>query len=409
MSLNAKPKQLSLNILAHAESLEATNTDAGSEFDVLNIADYRYETLWKALSAGTRYLTVKTKNDATNGDMELWAGGAAAAPDDWLAVNATIAQEAVTIKEGTYSAEVTRTGSQAALYRVLDVTLYRGKTVTLSGWINSAFADESRLRIRYVDGSGVSFYSSFHTGGSSFEYLSISGTIPGTATEMQIYLEAGNDVGTIAYFDDVQFSETKYKTADAYSVFNHNFLTTDAAVSLEYSSDNFDTDTNEASASFVFTSNKGYAKAFTSQVANYWRLKIVTASVVPYVGQVMLGSIFTYEKYPRGNFDPQPEKIVAETNKSLAGFPLGTIINYYERMISVSFRLLTPAWVADTFNPEWLHLRQGLPVVWIWDITNHPTEVYYGSVPAKFTRKMPYDPVFRSLNLKLDTIVEEDD
>ena len=59
MSLNAKPKHLRDNRFLDGTPT-ATDTDSGTEFDVLNILDWRYETLWKAASLGTKYLTVNS-------------------------------------------------------------------------------------------------------------------------------------------------------------------------------------------------------------------------------------------------------------------------------------------------------------------------------------------------------------
>lgn len=260
MSLNAKPKHLRDNRFLDGTPT-ATDTDSGSEFDVLNIKDWRYETLWKAASSGTKYLTIDS-------------------------------------------------GSAQAV--------------------------------------------------------------------------------------------------DSFFVANHNFFTATATISVESSTTGvWGGEEVEQLAGFTPPDDKAFMKTFTQVTIRYWRIKIVTGAIAPYCGVVLLGAMFTYEKYPMAGFDPNIEKVMSETNKSLAGYPLGTIINYYERPIDVKFRLLSPSWVTNTFAAEWTHMRQGLPVAFAWDITNHSTEVYYGAIPVKFTLKMPYDPTYRTLNLKLDTIVED--
>jgi hypothetical protein len=137
-------------------------------------------------------------------------------------------------------------------------------------------------------------------------------------------------------------------------------------------------------------------------------VKIVTSAIAVYCGVVLLGEIFTFERYPSGNFDPNPERIVAKSSISKGGNPLGSVIDYFERKISVSFKKLTPSWIKNTFIPVWEnHLRQLKPFAWAWDITNHSDEVYYLMLAVNARLSMPYDPVRRSLSLNLKGIVEE--
>ncbi len=199
--------------------------------------------------------------------------------------------------------------------------------------------------------------------------------------------------------------------ADTLCIINHNMYRTggaDATVSVEYSSDNFVADVNEALAGFT-PDVKAFAKTFTTQSARYWRVKIVSIATTVYAGEVMLGRRVTMQRYPESGFDPDSEKIVAESNKSLGGNPLGSVIKHYEREISMNFRKITPSWITNTFKTFWdTYLKQLKAGFVMWDLTNHADEVYYGKLPDKFTLSMPYDPVRRSLRLKFDTVVEDD-
>lgn len=139
---------------------------------------------------------------------------------------------------------------------------------------------------------------------------------------------------------------------DSLFLMNHNLNTANATVSVEYSATGaWAGEELEALAGFTPPDDYAIIKTMTPRDA-YSRIKIVTAAVTPYIGIALLGEIFTWEKYPHGNFDPNTEKIKAETNKSMAGYPLGTIVDYYEHPLNISFRRLTPSWVTNTFAAE---------------------------------------------------------
>lgn len=197
------------------------------------------------------------------------------------------------------------------------------------------------------------------------------------------------------------------KSADALAIISHNLKTANATVSVEYSSDNFSADVNVALSGFTPSDDKAFLKLFTSQSARYWRIKIVTASIVVWLGVAIVGERFIFERYPVAPFDPQPEKIISKTSISNTGNLLGSVIQYIEIQIEVSFKHLTPSWAANTFRPIWdAHLSQLKPFFWAWELDNHSDEVYFGQITEGFHLKMPYDPVRRSLTLKMRGVKE---
>ena len=156
-------------------------------------------TLNSAVGADQKYNLIR------NGTLEYWSAGTAVAPDGWTltGASAAAAREGTTIKMGTYSAKLTRAGADATLEQNiitnnpnLSIAYFQGEKVAAKAqvWADTA----SRVKITIYDGVG-STSSSFHTGGSSWEELSVVHTLNGSATELTIKLEVvtGNADGFI--------------------------------------------------------------------------------------------------------------------------------------------------------------------------------------------------------------------
>lgn len=134
------------------------------------------------------------------GDMEDWESGASAAPTEHVltGTGATIAREATIVKQGTYSASVTRVGNDATLYHDhQDYEDYQGRRVTLGCWVYATVA--SRARIGLSDGVG-SAQSSYHTGTAGWEFLTVSLNVAAAATRLRVEHQV-NTGNTTAYFD----------------------------------------------------------------------------------------------------------------------------------------------------------------------------------------------------------------
>jgi len=132
--------------------------------------------------------------------MEDWVSGASAAPTGHTlaGASATVARESTIIKFGTYSAKVTRVGADATLYHDHpDYADYVGRKVTFGCWVYATVADRGRIAIS--DGVG-STNSSYHTGGSSWEWLTVTHNMDVSATRMraEMHVNTGN---TAVYFD----------------------------------------------------------------------------------------------------------------------------------------------------------------------------------------------------------------
>jgi len=230
-----------------------------------------------------------------------------------------------------------------------------------------------------------------------------------TATDTETGYDVANitDLRTYTFWKAAS-SGTKYitvncasaKSADALGIVGHNLYTASATISVESSPDN--SEWTERLAGFVPPSDRALLKRFTSVSAQYWRVKIVTASVQAKIAVIILGVRVTMEKYPLAPFDPMPQSIVAQQGISDEGNLLGVTIEFIDIQIQAQFSNLTPSWVTNTFVPAWdVHLSLCKPFFWAWDVENHATEVYFVQILARSALSMPYEANRRSLALAM--------
>ncbi|MFH1563813.1 MAG: carbohydrate binding domain-containing protein, partial [Nitrospirota bacterium] len=137
-----------------------------------------------------------------NGNFENWTAGTSSAPDGWTlsGAGASVAREASTIKLGTYSAKLTRAGTDTLLGQQIDldkgIAYWKGRTVTFGCWVYATVADRARLQIN----DDITTYSSYHTGDGTWQWLTVTKTIGVGATSIYVFgrVWTGN---TSAYFD----------------------------------------------------------------------------------------------------------------------------------------------------------------------------------------------------------------
>ena len=163
-----------------------------------------------------------------NWSFEHWDAGAAAAPSGWTlsaAGGESVARQAATVRFGNYSAAVTRVGFNCYLQQDAIVTIggaletyWRGRIVTLGCWVYATVA--SRARLRVLDGVDDT-YSAYHTGGSTWEFLTVTHTLNAGATGLDVRL--GVDTGnTVVYFDGAILVEGPICPTSAPKPVDHN-------------------------------------------------------------------------------------------------------------------------------------------------------------------------------------------
>lgn len=134
------------------------------------------------------------------GAMEDWVNGTSAAPTGHVltGTGALIARESTIVKQGTYSAKMTRVGNDCILYEAItDYLSYLGRRMTFGRWVYATVA--SRAYISIYDGVNTNL-STAHTGSGTWEYLTVTADIAAAATSIRIQNHI-NTADTIAYFD----------------------------------------------------------------------------------------------------------------------------------------------------------------------------------------------------------------
>ena len=198
--------------------------------------------------------------------------------------------------------------------------------------------------------------------------------------------------------------------ADCLVLYGHNLNTIGATVTLQYSTtgawggEEVDAFTAEAPSADTV-----YLKEFTAPGAKrYWRLRITgSLSAAPEIGMLVFGKKLQMERFILGEFDPTTEGIAGVSERNDDGQILGSAVLHNPIAITASWARLTPSWVDSTFRPVWnSHIKRLKPFFWAWDPGDHSSEVYFVKVPDKYTLSMPYDPVRRSLALRMQGVSE---
>lgn len=142
--------------------------------------------------------TPQNINLLTNGGLELWSNGTTFVnspdgifhADRWQFHNnngtgsVTVTRDSTTVDSGGFSYKMVTTGVTTARYYISNIVdnfkEYRGKTITFSVRVNANVA--SSIQVALSDGITSDTVSSTHSGGGTFETLSVTKTISATAS-----------------------------------------------------------------------------------------------------------------------------------------------------------------------------------------------------------------------------------
>lgn len=140
-------------------------------------------------------------NPIKNPIFAAWENGTTTVPDAYTltGASATVAREGTLIKIGAYSLALTRAGTDCYVtqdvYGVQGATFVRSGVYTFGAWVYATVA--SRARLRVDDGVTVT-NSTYHTGGSTYEWLTVTVTVGAAITVLKVGLQV--DTGnTTAY------------------------------------------------------------------------------------------------------------------------------------------------------------------------------------------------------------------
>jgi len=135
-------------------------------------------------------------------------------PTGWSAAGASWVRSNEQAKAGTYSGKLTRAGVNCQAYQLYyGHVKYRGLRAILGDWVYATVANRARTTIG--DGIGNT-HSSYHSGSSSWEWLTTTRTIDAASSNIGAYMKVDNaDVS--AYFDEAtMYIPDLCMSADAY-------------------------------------------------------------------------------------------------------------------------------------------------------------------------------------------------
>jgi hypothetical protein len=143
-----------------------------------------------------------SENLLTNPSFEDWSSGPNSPPDGWVVfgVDEEIEQNFINVYSGDYSALILAGPEYGCqMYQeIANCEQYKGSTVTFGAWVWTNTINTGRIYIN--DGVSIT-QSSYHTGGSEWEYLTVTKTIDENAEEITCALKILS-ASRYSYFDD---------------------------------------------------------------------------------------------------------------------------------------------------------------------------------------------------------------
>lgn len=190
------------------------------------------------------------------------------------------------------------------------------------------------------------------------------------------------------------------RSADYLAIIGHNLKTIGAAVTLQYSADNFAADVNDSFTPETAGADAVYLKEFTQTAAKrYWRLKITgTLTAAPCMAICIWGNR-TELDYASSSFDPHAQDVKANVNISYGGYVTGVHTMYTERSMSLKFEDADPA----LYNKikTWRE-TSGLNNFFVaWERTNSPSDIYLMRPDPRFENPLKNGGLYRDITINL--------
>jgi len=297
-----------------------------------------------------------------NPDFEVWSG---ALPDGWSSFgNGTYTKETTIVKSGSQSIKLVASATNTnSLYQLIHlktgISFWQGKTISLGVWVYSSTAASAFISI--ADGVGETL-SSFHSGSSAWEFLTVTRTIDVNATFVKLHTVRCSN------------SDTTYA---------------DGAI-LKIASSVLSTDTNEP------------FDAANQTPFRYWRRKIGGTLTAAPKAAISIWGNKTELDLARASYDPHGETVKANINIGSTGYLLGIHRRWSERNMSLSFPDMDAAFYAKITT--WWE-TSGLNNFFVaWEHANNPDDVWLMHPDLKFNNPISVvinDSAYRDVTVKL--------
>ncbi len=188
-------------------------------------------------------------------------------------------------------------------------------------------------------------------------------------------------------------------SADYLAIHGHNLASAGASIVLQYSSDNFALDINDAFTPETPATDRTYLREFAGTAQyRYWRLRITGHTQAPYMGICVWG-IKTELDYATASFDPHSQEAKAAVNLSYGGYVMGSHTQYIERSMALRFEDADASLYAKV--KAWWE-GSGLKNFFVaWENANNPGEVFLMRPDPRFDNPLTSGGLYRDITINL--------
>jgi hypothetical protein len=173
------------------------------------------------------------------------------------------------------------------------------------------------------------------------------------------------------------------KAADYAAIYAHDMFSRGVTVQVRGSTDNFSA-SDVLVASSTPTSDAPVVVTFNSVSYRYWRLRF-SGSTAPTIGIALIGAALTLPRRHTLGFDPLSRAVKAQTNRSVAGYPLGRVISYEEWRQQISIDVVSWTFLRNTWVPAWKAWLRDEPFLYAWDTVTRPQETVLAQMDGDFS------------------------
>lgn len=387
------------NLILQLLSAAITSSSKATNFDDDNVKDWRPFTQWKPTAApvtqtgasqvwqvddtgGPSFVDETTDfNSAAANDVDPFP--ATEAVNDYMAVGFTQTFGDLVINVGTVGVggvvawEYWNGTAWIALSGVTDGTT----NFTTSGQNSVVFTVPQDWAALILNGSASLFYIRARV-------ATVYSTNP---ILTQGFIQSGDEW--------IRFDLGTSQAADTFCLSGHDLLTQAATIKLQTS-----TDAAFTSPVTVLTltpaDNTTQYVEFTSTSSRWWRVLITGATAPPAFGIIVLSTRFTFTRFLSTPFSRLPERLQAQTQRSVKGHPLGRKIEFIQHNITATWKFY-PTNDFDLFQSIWDATLHKDPFIWVWDPGDHPSEALLVQVPDNAQLDAPLIAVTRRLRLQM--------
>ena len=399
---------------SEGSTLTATSTEStGNIYDVDNLYNWLVKGKWKAEDSGLadpQYITYDAGANLgselmDNIGFETAGGGGADVFAEWIEIasDGSIDDETTLVNSGSHACKLTQ-GSSLDTKINQTMTVIPGDVIDFNFYTRGDGTYDGRYQI-YDITNGAPIVGATSTGvtGTTYTQITKRFTVPALCVTLRIQFYPAATDTAVAYFDDCSLKvDTATAQADYLIIYKHNLYTAGVTVTLQYSTDNFDTDVNDAFVGVAATSDTLFFKDFNDPGAyRYWRVKIAGhGATAPYMSICVWGQE-TEIDYVTAAMDPDADDIKANINITVGGNPAGIHEKYANRQFTLTFDGSDTT--VYTKLRAWRN-SHGLRQFFVgWEIGNNPDDIWLMR-PAKGAFSAPWDGLntaFRNITIPL--------